>query len=189
VAKRGTIDRVMWVWVLVIVALTGGVVAVAVGRGGSMSEVYDDRPDATLPSGRPLTSDDVRDVRFSTAVRGYRMDEVDALLARVRADLMARESASPDEEVHVVGRPEPPAAAASAQPPAAAASAQPPAAAASAQPPAAAASAESSATAALPEPAIDLHPANDTTAARPGQHVGRRATDDRDAAVSEREQT
>jgi DivIVA domain-containing protein len=171
VAKRGTIDRVMWVWVLVIVALTGGVVAVAVGRGGSMSEVYDDRPDATLPSGRPLTSDDVRDVRFSTAVRGYRMDEVDALLARVRADLMARESASPDEEVHVVGRPEPPAAAASAQPPAAAASA------------------ESSATAALPEPAIDLHPANDTTAARPGQHVGRRATDDRDAAVSEREQT
>jgi DivIVA domain-containing protein len=100
--KRGTIDRVMWVWVVVIVALAGGVVAVAVGRGGSMSEVYDDRPDASVPSGRPLTSDDLRDVRFSTAVRGYRMDEVDALLSRIRADLIARESAPPDETVQVV---------------------------------------------------------------------------------------
>jgi DivIVA domain-containing protein len=106
VAKRGTIDRVMWVWVVVIVALAGGVAAVAVGRGGSLSEVYDDRPDASVPSGRPLTADDLRDVRFSTAVRGYRMDEVDALLARVRADMIARESAPPDEQVHVVDRPE-----------------------------------------------------------------------------------
>jgi len=93
----------MWVWVVVIVALAGGVVAVAVGRGGSMSEVYDDRPDATVPAGRPLTSEDLRDIRFSTAVRGYRMDEVDALLARVRADLIARETAPPGEEVRVVG--------------------------------------------------------------------------------------
>jgi DivIVA domain-containing protein len=92
----------MWVWVIVIVALTGGVVVVAVGRGGSMSEVYDDRPDVTVPSGRPLTSDDLRDVQFSTAVRGYRMDEVDALLARVRGDLIARESRLDDEDVRVV---------------------------------------------------------------------------------------
>jgi DivIVA domain-containing protein len=102
VPKRGTIDRVMWVWVVVIVALTGCVVAVAVGHGGSMSEVYDDRPDVTVPSGRPLTSDDLRDVRFSTAFRGYRMDEVDALIARVRADLIARESRPSDEDVRVV---------------------------------------------------------------------------------------
>jgi DivIVA domain-containing protein len=94
----------MWVWVIVIVALTGGVVAVAVGRGGSMSEVYDDRPDVTVPSGRSLTSDDLRDVRFSTAVRGYRMDEVDALLARIRADLIARETGPADERVQVVDR-------------------------------------------------------------------------------------
>jgi DivIVA domain-containing protein len=96
----------MWVWVVVIVALAGGVAAVAVGRGGSLSEVYDDRPDATVPAGRPLSADDLRDVRFSTAVRGYRMDEVDALLARIRADMMARESAPPDEDVRVVDRPE-----------------------------------------------------------------------------------
>jgi DivIVA domain-containing protein len=100
-AKRGTIDGVMWVWAVVIVVLSGAVVAVAVGRGGAMSEVYDDRPDAALPSGRPLTSDDLRDVRFSTAVRGYRMDEVDALLARLRADMIGRESIPPDEDVRV----------------------------------------------------------------------------------------
>jgi DivIVA domain-containing protein len=92
---------VVWVWVVVIVALTGGVVAVAVGRGGSLSEVYDDRPDAAVPSGRPLTSDDLRAVRFSTAVRGYRMDEVDAFVDRIRADLIARESIPPDEGVRV----------------------------------------------------------------------------------------
>jgi|1186.fasta_scaffold97995_2 DivIVA domain-containing protein len=95
----------MLVWVVVIIALTGAVVAVAVGRGGTMSEVYDDRPDATVPAGRPLTSDDLRDVRFSTAVRGYRMDEVDALLARLRADLIARESLPPGEQVRVVEAP------------------------------------------------------------------------------------
>ena len=89
----------MWVWVVLIVALTGAVVAVAVGRGGTLSEVYDDRPDAALPSGRALTSDDLRDVRFSTAVRGYRMDEVDAFIDRVRADLIARESTPADESV------------------------------------------------------------------------------------------
>jgi DivIVA domain-containing protein len=88
----------MWVWVVVIVVLTGGVVAVAVGRGGSLSEAYDDRPDATIPSGRPLTSDDLREVRFGTAVRGYRMDEVDALIARVRADMIARETSDADDE-------------------------------------------------------------------------------------------
>jgi DivIVA domain-containing protein len=106
VLKRGTIDRVTVVWVVVIVALVGAVVVVAVGRGAPMSEVYDDRPDATVPAGRPLTSDDLRDVRFSTAVRGYRMDEVDALLARVRADLIARESAAAsDGEPPVVEKP------------------------------------------------------------------------------------
>jgi DivIVA domain-containing protein len=91
----------MWVWVVLIVALTGGVVAVAVGRGGSLSEVYDDRPDAAVPSGRPLTSDDLRAVRFSTAVRGYRMDEVDAFIDRIRADLIARESLPLGEGVRV----------------------------------------------------------------------------------------
>jgi DivIVA domain-containing protein len=89
---RGTIGPVVWLWVLVIVVLIGALAVLLVGSEDSMAEVYDDRPDVTVPIGRPLHSDDLLDVRFSTAVRGYRMDEVDALLARVRADLLARES-------------------------------------------------------------------------------------------------
>ncbi|MBA2446193.1 MAG: DivIVA domain-containing protein [Nocardioidaceae bacterium] len=80
-----------WVWIVVIVLVIGGLSVVLVGRGESMAEVYDDRPDSTIPTGRPLTADDVRDVRFSTALRGYRMDEVDALLSRLQADLLARD--------------------------------------------------------------------------------------------------
>jgi DivIVA domain-containing protein len=95
--KRGTIGAVIWVWVVLVVALVGGVVVVAVGRGGTMAETYDDRPDRTLPAGRPLTADDIRDLHFTTAVRGYRMDEVDAFLARLSADLLARENGEPVE--------------------------------------------------------------------------------------------
>jgi DivIVA domain-containing protein len=38
---------------------------------------------------RPLSAEDVRTVRFTTAFRGYRMAEVDALLERVAAELDA----------------------------------------------------------------------------------------------------
>ena len=89
---RGTIGPVVWLWVLVVVVLIGAVAVLLAGSEDSMAEVYDDRPDRTVPIGRPLHSDDLLDVRFSTAVRGYRMDEVDAFLARVRADLLARET-------------------------------------------------------------------------------------------------
>jgi DivIVA domain-containing protein len=85
----------MWLWVVGIVAVVGAVTVVAVGSGASLSEVYEDRPDRTIPVGRPLRSDDLQEVTFTTAVRGYRMDEVDALLARIRADLLAREAHEP----------------------------------------------------------------------------------------------
>ena len=81
----------IWLWVVVIVAVVGGLSVVLMGRVEAMAEVYDDRPDSTVPTGRPLTAADLRDVRFSTGVRGYRMDEVDALLSRLQADLLARE--------------------------------------------------------------------------------------------------
>lgn len=90
----------MWLWVVVIVAVLGVIVVIAVGRDDSMAEAYDDRPDTTIATGRPLTADDLSDVRFSTGMRGYRMDEVDAFVARVQADLLAREhhAAPADEE-------------------------------------------------------------------------------------------
>ena len=49
-----------------------------------------DRPDLALPD-RGMTADDVDGVRFSMAVRGYRMSEVDAVLARLRDELAERD--------------------------------------------------------------------------------------------------
>lgn len=83
-----------WFFAFLIVALLGAVAVVAAGRGGSMAEVYDDRPDSRVQADGPLTSEDVRRVRFSTAFRGYRMSEVDALLDRLAVELdEARQSA------------------------------------------------------------------------------------------------
>ena len=76
-----------WFFAFLIVALMGAVAVVAAGRGGSMAEVYDDRPDSRVQADGPLTSEDVRGVRFSTAFRGYRMSEVDALLDRLAVEL------------------------------------------------------------------------------------------------------
>lgn len=78
-----------WFLAFVVVALLGAVVVVASGRGGVMAEVYDDRPDSRIQADGPLTSDDLRRVRFSTAFRGYRMSEVDALLDRLVAEMEA----------------------------------------------------------------------------------------------------
>jgi DivIVA domain-containing protein len=93
---------VIWFWVVVLVLVIGAVAVLAAGCDDSMSEAYEDRPDRTIPAGHALTSDDLQRVRFSSALRGYRMDEVDALIDRIAADLVAREAderaASPDSE-------------------------------------------------------------------------------------------
>ncbi len=88
----------MWPWVVVLVVVIGAIAVIAAGRDDTMAEVYDDRPDATLPAGRLLTAEDLASVRFSTAVRGYRMDEVDALLERLQRDLRAREAPAAAEQ-------------------------------------------------------------------------------------------
>jgi len=80
---------VIWFWVVVLVVVIGAVAVVAAGRGDAMADVYEDRPDMALERGRRLTAADVRAVRFTTAVRGYRMDEVDAFVARMEAELLA----------------------------------------------------------------------------------------------------
>ena len=77
----------IWFFAIVVVAVMGGVAVVATGRGGSMTEAYDDRPDALVPVDGPLVSADLRRVTFSTAFRGYRMSEVDALLDRLAAEM------------------------------------------------------------------------------------------------------
>lgn len=75
-----------WLFAIGIVALIGAVAVVAAGWGDTLAEVYDDRPDARVPAG-PLGAADLRRVRFSTGFRGYRADEVDALLDRLAEQL------------------------------------------------------------------------------------------------------
>jgi DivIVA domain-containing protein len=79
-----------WFFAILVVAVLGGIAVVAAGRGGAMAETFDDRPDARVPADRPLTAEDLRGIRFSTALRGYRMSEVDALLDRLAAEMTPR---------------------------------------------------------------------------------------------------
>jgi DivIVA domain-containing protein len=77
----------MWFFAVLIVLALGGVAVVASGVGAPLARVYDDRPDVVVPADRPLTGADLRAVRFSSAVRGYRASEVDELLDRLAAQL------------------------------------------------------------------------------------------------------
>jgi DivIVA domain-containing protein len=79
----------MWLFAILVVLAMGGVALVASGRTGALPEEYDDRPDVLVPAGR-LVGDDLRRVRFSLALRGYRMSEVDTLLARLADQLDQR---------------------------------------------------------------------------------------------------
>ena len=93
----------MWFFAVLLVLALGGVAVLASGRGEPMVDVYDDRPDSSVPATGPLGADDLRRVRFSLAFRGYRMSEVDALLDRVARQL------DPTPEEPVEDRVEPPA--------------------------------------------------------------------------------
>jgi DivIVA domain-containing protein len=77
-------DWVLWTLAALVI---GGCAVLAVGRGGELGEAYEDRPDVLVPTDRPLAADDLRALRLPTAVRGYRMAEVDALLARLAAEI------------------------------------------------------------------------------------------------------
>jgi DivIVA domain-containing protein len=90
-AQRGTIRGVVWLLGILAVVVIGAAVVVGVGRGGALRPAYDDRPDALVPEGAALTGAALRSVRFSVGLRGYRMDEVDALLERLAEQLDERQ--------------------------------------------------------------------------------------------------
>ena len=79
-----------WLFAILVVLVMGAVALVASGRGGSMPPAEHDRPDLALPADRPLAAGDLRAVRFPLAVRGYRMSDVDALLARLATEMEDR---------------------------------------------------------------------------------------------------
>jgi DivIVA domain-containing protein len=91
----------MWFFAVLIVLAIGGVAVVASGTGAPLARVYDDRPDAVVPADRQLTGADLKAVRFSTVLRGYRASEVDALLDRLAAQLDG--SAPPESDSGSMG--------------------------------------------------------------------------------------
>jgi DivIVA domain-containing protein len=82
------------VLVLEVLAGTGVLFLVAVlatGRAGAMTGAAPDRAPVALPEGRPLTGADLSRVRFGVALRGYRMDDVDAVLDRLATEIGDRD--------------------------------------------------------------------------------------------------
>jgi DivIVA domain-containing protein len=78
---------------LAALAVIAGIALVAAGLGASMPEPDPDRrPYGLLPAGQQVHGDDVERLRFSLGFRGYRMDEVDAVLDRLTAELAARDA-------------------------------------------------------------------------------------------------
>lgn len=88
----------MWAFGILIVLVLGGVAFVAAGKGTSLADPTDDRPDVLVPADRPLGAEDLRRVRFPVVLRGYRMADVDALLARLAAEAELASPADPEGE-------------------------------------------------------------------------------------------
>jgi DivIVA domain-containing protein len=80
---------------LIGVLLVGGVLflgaSLLLGRGETLPPAELDRSPVELPEDRPVTGDDVRALRISVAVRGYRMTEVDWLLDQFAVALDRRD--------------------------------------------------------------------------------------------------
>jgi len=76
---------------LVVVVIVGVTVAIS-QPDASMPEAERDAPHMGLPEEGLMTPDDVDRVRFSVALRGYRMSDVDEALDRLRQEIAARDA-------------------------------------------------------------------------------------------------
>ena len=85
----------IWVFfIAVAVLVVGAFAALVVGRVG-----YDPLSEPTTSQSDPILSEDfgsgeVSAVRFDTALRGYRMDQVDAVLDRLQTRIAELEAGS-----------------------------------------------------------------------------------------------
>jgi DivIVA domain-containing protein len=78
--------------VAVVAAAFFGVAALVFGRGEELAPLAADATPTRLPS-QGIRGEDIRELRFPQAVRGYRMTEVDWVLDRLaeEIDRLARE--------------------------------------------------------------------------------------------------
>ncbi len=88
----GFLGAVLGVLVVAVLLFLGA--SVLMGRGETQPPAELDRSPVELPDDRPVSGDDIRDLRISVAARGYRMTEVDWLLDQFADALDER-----DEEI------------------------------------------------------------------------------------------
>jgi DivIVA domain-containing protein len=72
---------------LIVGAVAYGVTWIITGRDRGLDPQEPDGRSVALPGTRPLLETDVERLRFDTALRGYRMDQVDSALHRAAYDL------------------------------------------------------------------------------------------------------
>lgn len=75
-----------WFIAILAVVVIGLAWMAASGRLGEFGPADIDRPPWDLPEG-PLSAADLDQVRFTIVPRGYAMDQVDAVIARLRGQL------------------------------------------------------------------------------------------------------
>jgi DivIVA domain-containing protein len=80
----------VWALAILAVAVIGVAVVAGTGRFGGMAPQTEDRPGPDLPAGR-LGAKDLRQVRFAAVLRGYDMNQVDAVLDRMADQLDAHD--------------------------------------------------------------------------------------------------
>ncbi|MFE9191595.1 DivIVA domain-containing protein [Micromonospora sp. NPDC007208] len=72
---------------LTVAAVIFGVTVLVSGRDPGLAPAEPDSQAVALPGTRPLRESDVGAVRFDTALRGYRMDQVDKAMRRAAYDI------------------------------------------------------------------------------------------------------
>jgi DivIVA domain-containing protein len=72
---------------LVVASILFGVTVMLSGNDSGLNPVEADGRSVLLPSDRPLGEEDIVRTRFDTALRGYRMNQVDSALQRAAYDI------------------------------------------------------------------------------------------------------
>ena len=106
----------IWVALLIAIVLVKLTVAAILGRiDGSLAEPTSTVSFLPLPHDR-LTEQDIDAVRFDTAFRGYRMDQVDEVLDRLTREIEVLRAGLPSPTAFVSDDPDPDPAEAAAHP-------------------------------------------------------------------------
>lgn len=81
-----------WFMLIALVVVVAAVALAVLGDGGPLRDSTPDRLQDRLPADRPVVRDDIDALRLPTAVRGYRMLDVDEVLDRLGAELAERDA-------------------------------------------------------------------------------------------------